>query len=268
MMKFSKIVIGFIVSILMAGILAACGTGGGTEENANGSNGEEKKKLVMATSADYAPYEYVDTEKGDEIIGFDIDIANYITKELGYELEIIDMDFNGLIAAMNAGKADFIIAGMTATEERKQNADFSDVYFISKEIIVTTKDSGIKTVEDLKGKTVGVQTGSIQEGRAEEIAKTVDIKIESRNRIPDIVQEINAGRFDAIIIEDSIAAGYFKNNPDLVGFNIEEESDEVGSSIAFNKGSELTEEFNRVLAEMKENGEMDRLVKKWFGGEE
>jgi ABC-type amino acid transport substrate-binding protein len=267
-MKSLRFINGVITSLLMIGLLGACGNG----ESATGESGEvgsevTEKKLVMATSADYPPYEYINTEKGEEIIGFDVDIANYITKELGYELEIKDMEFNGLIAGMNAGKADFIIAGMSATEERKQNVDFSDVYFTSKELLVTKKDSGIKTVEDLEDKTVGVQTGSIQEGKANEIAEQVNITIESRNRIPEIIQEILTGRVDAIIIEDTVANGYFKNNPDLIGFELDEEGS-PGSAIAFPKGSELTEEFNRVLGEMKENGELEKLVIKWFGGEE
>ncbi|MFZ3588453.1 transporter substrate-binding domain-containing protein [Bacillus sp. DJP31] len=263
-MKVSKLVLGVIISILMIGVLAACGTGGSSE----GTNGEgEKKTLVMATSADYPPYESVDTAT-NEIVGFDVDIAKYITKELGYELEVKDMDFTTLITAMNAGKADFILAGMTPDDDRRKNADFSDIYFTAKHLIVSKKDSGIKTIEDLKGKTVGVQTGSIQEGEAEKIAKTVEIKTETRNRVPDLVQEILAGRFDAAIIEDTVAVGHFKNNSELVGFEIEEADGEAGSAIAFNKGSELTEEFNRVLNEMKENGELEKLVVKWFGGEE
>lgn len=258
-MKGLKLILGLIITILTIGTLAACGGGG---------NGEEKKTLTMATSADYPPYEFIDTEKGEEIIGFDIDIANYITNELGYELEIVDMDFTTLITAMNGGKADFIMAGMTPTPERLENADFSDIYFTAKHLVVTTKDSGIKTIEDLEGKTIGVQTGSIQEGKAEEIKETVDVTVESRNRIPELVQEILAGRFDAAIIEDTVAAGHFKNNPDLVGFEIQEGEEEAGSAIAFPKNSELTAEFNRVLNEMKENGELDKLIVKWFGGEQ
>ncbi|MBM7662534.1 polar amino acid transport system substrate-binding protein [Bacillus mesophilus] len=261
-MNVKKIFMGIIMSVLMAGILAACG---GANENGNGG---EAKKLVMLTSADYPPYEFIDTEKGNEIVGFDVDIARYITEELGYELDIVDMDFTTLITAMNSEKGDFILAGMTPTPDRMENADFSDVYFTAKHLIVSEKASGIESIEDLAGKTVGVQTGSIQEGEAEKIKETVDITIETRNRVPELVQEILAGRFDAAIIEDTVAAGHFKNNPDLVGFAIEETGEAAGSAIAFPKDSELTDEFNRVLNEMKENGELDKLILKWFGGEE
>jgi arginine/lysine/histidine transporter system substrate-binding protein len=219
----------------------------------------------MGTSADYAPFEYIDTAKGNEIVGFDVDLAKMITKELGYEFEIVDMDFTGLIPALQSGKVDFVLAGMTPTKDRKKNVDFSDVYYVSRNMIVSKKGSGIKKVEDLKGKTVGVQTGSIQEGEAKKIAKTVDMKIESRNRIPELIQEIQAGRFDAAIIEDTVAKGYLQtSNGKLEGYTIPTNEQEAGSAIAFPKGSKLRDEFNKVLREKIKNGEVDKLIKKWF----
>ncbi|GAJ39451.1 transporter substrate-binding domain-containing protein [Saccharococcus caldoxylosilyticus] len=250
----------FIASILLIGLLSACGTGG----QKNGS-GEQKKVLKMGTSADYAPFEYIDTAKGNDIIGFDVDLAKMIAKELGYEIQIVDMDFTGLIPALQSGKVDFVLAGMTPTEKRKKSVDFSDVYYVARNMIVSKKGSGIKTVEDLKGKTVGVQTGSIQEGEANKIAKTVDMKIESRNRIPELIQEIQAGRFDAAIIEDTVAKGYLKNsNGKLEGHTMPTSEQEAGSAIAFPKGSKLRDEFNKVLQEKMKNGEVDKLIKKWF----
>ena len=253
-----------LISVLMMGVLAACGT---STEKDSASKEEAKKVLTMGTSADYPPFEYVETATSDEIIGFDIDLANLIAGELGYEVEVKDMDFNGLIGAIQADRVDFVMAGMTPTDERKQNVDFSDVYYTAKHMIVSAKDSNIKAVEDLEGKTVGVQLSSIQEGKAEEIGETVKIKVEKRTRIPELVQEIKAGRIDAAIIEDTVAAGYFKNNPDLAGFTLEDGGEEAGSAIAFPKGSKLTEEFNKVLKEKMENGEVEKLVIKWFGGE-
>jgi polar amino acid transport system substrate-binding protein len=256
-----KKVLLFMISILVIGVLAACGS------SDNGS-GEEKKVLKLATSADYPPFEYIDTAKGSDIIGFDVDLAKAIGKELGYEIEVEDMDFTGLIPALQAKKADMVLAGMTPTEERKKSVDFSDVYYTAKHMIISKKGSGIKSVEDLEGKTVGVQLSSIQEGKAEEIAKEVNIKVENRNRIPELIQEMKSGRFDAAIIEDTVAKGYFEKDKELEGITIEDgETEEAGSAIAFPKDSKYTEEFNKVLQEMKENGELEKLVVKWFGGE-
>lgn len=256
-----KIVIFAFTMILLTGVLSACGK----SENAKADN---KKTLVMATSADYPPFEYVETGKSDEIIGFDVDLAKAIAGKLGYELEVKDTDFGGLIQSLKSGQADFVLAGMTPTEERKKNVDFSDIYYTASHMIVSKKDSEIETLEDLKGKTVGVQLGSIQEGKADEIKETVAITVENRNRIPELIQEIKAGRFDAAIIEDTVAKGFFENDKELVGFTISDDPEEAGSAIAFPKNSELTEKFNKELQKMKENGELQELVVKWFGGEE
>lgn len=256
-----------IVSISFA-IMLIVGIFGACSKRETAEDGKDKKVLVMGTSADYKPYEYVEASKSEEIIGFDIDIANYIGKELGYEIQVKDMEFGGLLASLSSGKVDFVMAGMTPKEERKKNADFTDIYFVAKNVVITKKDSDIQSVQDLQGKKIGVQTGSIQEEKAKELVKTVPFQFEGRDRVPDLVQEIQAGRFDAIILEDTVAKNYLDNMKDLKSIDIPEVADEAGSAIALPKNSDKTEEFNRVLKEMKENGEMDKLVKKWFGGEQ
>lgn len=251
-----------LMSVLLLAFLAACGTN--EKDGTSGGNGKDDKVLVMGTSADYPPFEYVDTAKGDEIIGLDVDIAKAIAEDLGYTLKIKDIDFSGLIPAIEAEQVDFVQAGMTPTEERKKNVDFSDVYYKANHMIVTTKDSGIKSLEDLEGKTVGVQLASVQEEKAKSLKKEINIKIENRNRIPELIQELKSGRFGAAIIEDTVAKEYFKKNPDLDGFTIDGDSEETGYAIAFPKDSKLTKDFNKALNEMKENGELDQLIVKWF----
>ncbi|PFA24247.1 MULTISPECIES: transporter substrate-binding domain-containing protein [Bacillus cereus group] len=249
--------------ILIVSMFSACSKGETKESNTK----KDKKVLVMGTSADYKPYEYVEASKSDEIIGFDVDIAKYIGKELGYEIKIKDMDFGGLLASLNSGKVDFVMAGMTPTPERKKNADFTDIYFVAKNMIVSKKDSGIQSLQDLKDKKVGVQTGSIQEEKAEDFQKQVKFEAQGRDRIPEIVQEIQAGRFDAAILEDTVAKNYLEKMKGLQGIEIPEAPEEVGSAIALPKNSDKTAEFNKVIKKMQENGEMDKLVKKWFGSE-
>ena len=150
------------------------------------SDNKEAKVLKMGTSADYAPFEYIDTAKGEEPTGIDIELAKTITEKLGYKLKIQDMDFGGLISSLQNGQVDFVASAMSATEERKKSVDFSDIYYTSKHIIVSKKGSGLQSVDDLNGKTVGTQLGSIQETKAKELAKTIDLKVDSRNRIPEI----------------------------------------------------------------------------------
>ncbi|MGG0788341.1 transporter substrate-binding domain-containing protein [Peribacillus simplex] len=267
-MKLKKQLALLLTSVLLVGILAACGTSGKEDKDTAGT--EDKKVLVMGTSADYPPFEYVETSKSDEIKGFDIDIAKAIGKKLGYEVQVKDIDFNSLVPALENKSVDFVISGMTPTEKREQSVDFSDIYYTAKNMIITTKDSKIKTVEDLKGKTVGVQLASIQETLANDLNKSQDIgmKVEKRNRIPEVVQEMSTGRFDAVIMEDTVAKGYLKDNKELVGHLIASGEQDAGSAIAFQKGSKLTEEFNAELKKMMENGEMEKLILKWFGGSE
>ena len=250
-----------ILALTLAASLGAIAGCGSSEESDSGA-----QKLVMATSADYPPYEFYETAKGEgEPIGFDIDIATYITDELGYELEVKDMDFNGIIPALQSNRVDFAMSGMTPTEERKQSVDFSSIYYDAKNTIVAQEGSEYQSYQDLAGKKVGVQLGTTQQEEAKSKAEEIgDITIEPRNKVSDLIQEVKAGRIDAAIIEDTVAKGYINNNPDLVFTPIEEDGEFSGSAIAFPKDSELTEKFEAVLQEMKENGELDKLVKKWF----
>ncbi|MFB2877337.1 ABC transporter substrate-binding protein/permease [Floridanema aerugineum] len=222
------------------------------------------RKLIMVTSADYPPYEFRKTGggAGGEIIGFDVDIAKYITRELGYELEIRDTDFSGIIPALQSGRANFAMAGMTPTPERLKNVDFSDIYYEAKNTIVSKKGSNLTTIASLAGKKVGVQLGSTQEKFAKE--KIKGAKIVALNKTGDLIQEIKSNRINAAIIEDAIAKGFIANNPDLEFTTIPNSSEAAGSAIAFPKGSPLVQPFNKVLQQMKQNGEIDALVKKWF----
>jgi len=261
MKKFKSMFAVAMTGVLAMTVMAGCGT---SDNNATGdaANKDAKKpKMIMATSADYKPYEFHDTTSGkDEIKGFDIDIANYIAKDLGFELEIQDMDFNGLLGALQSGRADFVMAGMTPKEERKKSADFSDIYFEAKNTIVTKKGANLKTTESLTGKKVGVQLGSIQEGEVKEMK---GVEMVSLNKIAEIVQEVKTGRVDAAIIEDVVAKGYVEANQDLE-FTTIESAEVAGSAIAFPKGSKHLEDFNKSLKKLKDSGELEKMANKWF----
>lgn len=263
-----------LASLLAATVLAGCGTGnqpGAGQQPAQPQAGQaqpsgEKKVLRMATSADYKPYEFHDLTSGkDEIVGFDVDIAQYIAKELGYEVQITDMNFDGLVPALQTNRADFVMAGMTPTPERQKNADFSVIYYDAKNTIVSKKDSSLTKPEQLAGKKVAVQLGSIQESAAKELAKTATgLQITSLNKVGEIVEEVKTGRVDAAILEDTVAKGFVESNPGLQYTTIESKETN-GSAVAFPKGSTHVEEFSQVIKKMQENGEMDKLIQKWFG---
>ncbi|MFS0574607.1 transporter substrate-binding domain-containing protein [Sporosarcina sp. 179-K 3D1 HS] len=257
-----------LLLVLVMSMLAACGTKNETNgENSNadaGSGTEAKKVLKVGTSADYPPFEYVDTAKSDEIIGFDIDLAKMIADELGYELDIQDMDFNGLIPALQAKSVDFVIAGMDGDDEkRKQVVDFTEPYFIATNYVVFKKDSGFEKAEDLEGKKIGAQTATIQEKSALALQEEYGYSVETRDRVPELIQEIKSGHLDAIVLQNAVSMGYLSANEDLAYFELPEEH-KLQLSIAFQKDSEYTPEFNEALKELKESGKVDELITKWF----
>ncbi|MEK3885109.1 ABC transporter substrate-binding protein/permease [Paenibacillus sp. PL2-23] len=221
----------------------------------------DKGTIVMGTSPDYPPYENVDALNNGEIVGMDIDIANFIAARLGYKLEIEAMDFNGLIAALQTGRVDFVMSAMSVTEERKQNVDFSSTYYVARNTIVSRASEPLETLEALKGKSVGTQLGSTQDSFAETLE---GIRLMKLNRIPDLIQELNSGRLDAVIAEDAVAVEMAASNPNLIVSYLPPGSSEDGYAIAFPKGSELVASFNEVLEEMKANGQIDAITTKWF----
>lgn len=223
-----------------------------------------KDSLTMITSPDYPPYEYYDTAGSGKIIGFDIDIANYIAKELGFQLDVKESDFNGLIPALVTSRADFVMAGMSPTPEREKSVDFSIIYYQALDTIVASKGSNLLKTQDLSGKTVGVQLGSIQEKNLKKIAEKVqNIQLKQLNRVSEAIQELKSKRIDAAIIENTVAQGFAQANPDLE-FNVIASEENTGSAIAFANNSPLVAPFNKVLSSMKENGKLKELSAKWF----
>lgn len=250
--------VAFVGTIAGIALLNACTSSGGSSNTA-----EQSKKLIMATSADYPPYEFIKTAGGrEEIVGFDVDIAKAIGEELGYEVEVQNVDFNGLIPALQAGRADFVMAGMTPTEERQKNVDFSTIYYEAQNTIVARKGANLTSADSLNGKNVGVQLGSIQEGAAKDIQ---GINIVRLNRINEIIQELKSGRIDAAIVENTVAKGFIDANPDLEFNPIPNKPGESGSAIAFPKGSALKGEFDPVLQRLIDSGKITELANKWFG---
>lgn len=250
-----------VVATLFVLVLSACGQAG-NEEPVENADGEKKEVLEMATSADFPPFETMDETTG-EIVGFDVDIAKYITNKLGYELDIKDMKFDGLVGALQANRVDFVIAGMSATAKRQESVDFSIEYNRSGEMFVTLKDSDISSIQDLAGKKIGVQLGTIQAEGAKKIAEEVgDLEIKALDKVNDLIQELKTNRIEAAYLDKAVAEGYIKEL-DLAGFD-DPTSSSPGMAVAFPKGSELVEDFNKVLKEMQENGELDKLKAKWL----
>ena len=246
----------FLMLIFTLVVMAACGQ----KDETNEAKNTDKKVLTMATSADFAPFESRDPS--GKVEGFDIDLANAIADELGYKLEIKDMKFDGLVGALQAKRVDMVLAGMSATDKRKENVDFSTAYNHSGEMFLTKKDSSIKTVDDLKGKTVAVQLGTIQEEGAKTLQKKVDFTLKPLDNSTTLIQELVTGRVQVAYLDKSVATGYMKEQG-LAGFD-DPTSSSPGMAVAFPKGSNLVDDVNKALQKLEENGKLQELKDKWL----
>ncbi len=230
---------------------------------------QERGELIIGTSADFAPREFHMMVDGkDTIVGYDIDIAKEIANDMGVELKVQDMSFDGLLTALNAGKVDMVIAGMAATPERLEAVDFSIPYGKStdisegQKIVVRKEDKDLYTsIESLTDKKLGVQKAGLQE----EIAKTQvsNAKITYLTKIPNMVMELQTKKVDAIILSGDVAKNYANKNPELYVTDIPLIQETEGVGIAFKKGSTaLVEQTNSTLQKLMDNGTMDEIIEK------
>jgi len=266
MKKFSKsAIISLIIGVAI--LFTACGNATASNNNAEESLSKldqikKAGKIVVGTSADYPPYEFHKEVNGkDEIVGFDIEIAKEIAKDLGVELEIKDMDFDGLLLALNADKVDFVMAGMTPDPERVKAVDFSKIYYNAVHGIVIKAENKdiLKTVDDLTGKKIGAQKGAIQEKIAE--AEIKDLQLKSLAKIPDLILEVKNNKIDAVVMEKPVADSYVDKNKDLMLMDVTFDDGEGGSAVAVKKGStDLVNEINKTLDRLIKDGSVDKFV--------
>lgn len=262
-----------VVASALLGIMTMGFVGCGASDNASGTGEtkdlletiQEKGKVVVGMSADYAPYEfhYID-EKGEDVIGgFDVDIANEIANSLGVELVIQEMDFDALVSALPAGKIDLVISGMNPTEERAKVVDFSEIYYNSQHgILVRAEDvDKYQTFADLEGVKVGAQLGSTQEQIAKAEIPNADLQL--LNNVNNLILELKAGKVDAVIMEKPVAEMATKSNPELAVGNPIYEDKTGGNAVGMAKNNpELLAKINEVIKELNESGKMDDYIVK------
>ena len=256
-----KLLTGLMAVVMMAG-LAGCGS---KDDGAGEGSDTAKKELTVYTNSGYKPYEMVD-EKGD-LYGFDIDVMNEAAKLAGYTVKWEDVDFDGIVPSVKQGKADIGIAGITYTEERAKQVDFSDVYYAGEDAqnyVLTMKSSGMKKTEDIKGKKIGTQMGTIQESILNSLQDEYKLKLDKRKAYSDMVLEMKKGVIDAMVVEKAVAEELAADNEDLSYYKFEAGAELAGNAMIFQKDNKLKDEFNKAIKTMKENGKMDELVKKYF----
>jgi len=271
----------------MASVLAACGEGNSGNEEAgadvennaaenndtenntaennnvnNDATDEEMPELTVATDTNYVPFEYLDTDSG-EMIGFDIDLINEIADRVGFVVDLEVVEFDGIVSGMGTGRYDVGIAGMTITDERAENFDFSDPYYDAGIIIAVREDEeDIQSVDDLGGVNVATRAGTTSE---DYLMENTEAEISTFPDIVNAYQDLIAGRVDAVIYDvpnvlyyiDTEALGEMKT----VGERLSGEQ----YGIAFPQDSDLREDVNAALAEMREDGTYGDIYENWFG---
>lgn len=253
-----------LTMLLVAGCvvsMVACGSGKSNESAGDGGSSEESKEtLVMATNAEFPPYEYYE---GGEVVGIDAEIAAAVAEEMGMELQIEDMAFDSIITAVSSGKADIGAAGMTVTPEREANVNFSDTYATAKQVIIVTEDSAIAGPDDLEGKTIGVQLGTTGDLYCEDIA---DATIERYNKGMEAVQSLQQNKIDAVVIDGEPAKVFVEENEGLKILDEAYTEEEYAIAIA-KDNDELVSKVNEALANLKESGKLDEIVNKYISTE-
>ena len=238
-MKFKKIA-ALSLSLMMAvSVFAGCSNSG--------------KTLTMGTNAGFPPFEF---KEGTEIVGIDVEIAKEIAKELNAELEISDMEFASVVPAVQSGKVDLGIAGMSINDERKEQVDFSDTYFKASQLVIVKTDSDI-TTDSLDGKKIGVQDGTTGDTYATETYTTDNV-----SRFPtgmDAVMALTSDKIDAVIIDSYTAKALVAKNDGVKILPEELTSEEY--AIAVKKGNtELLNTVNKVLDRLKADGSIEKFT--------
>jgi len=221
----------------------------------------EAGKLTMATNAAFPPYEMT-TDSG-EFEGIDIDTAKAIAEKLGLELQIDDMDFDAALLAVQQGKSDMVMAGVTVTDERQNVMDFTDSYATGIQSIIVPNDSDIASPDDLAGKKIGTQRGTTgyiycSDDFGEDSVVAYDSGLTA-------VQALNNGQVDAVVIDNAPATEYVAANPGLKMLDTSYAEEDYAIGMA--KGSALEDAVNNALEELKADGTLQSIVDKYINAE-
>ena len=243
----------FALALVMAlGLLSGCGSSK-SDTDANAGADGEKKQLVVATSPDFPPFESLE---GSEVVGIEVDILKKVAEKMGMELDLQQMDFDSVIPGVQAGKFDLGMSGITVTDKRKENVDFSSVYFMAAQAIVVTADSGIIGKADLEGKKVSIQTGTT----AEEYCMGNGYEVLAFTANNDAAAALTAGKVDAWVVDNEVALAMA---PELGLTVLDEAMTSEPYAFAFQKGSELVAPFNEALDALLADGTVEQIFQQY-----
>ena len=256
-----------MLAMLMALSLVACGGGNNAADDNNANDGDDAAmtKLVLGTSADYAPFEFMYPDESGEMVygGIDVSVAQYIADEMGVELQVENMGFDYLLTSLDKGDFDIVLAAMEATPDRLENADFSDPYYtdVPPAILVKAdKADQYKTLADFNGKSIGAQTATTKLDMVNDIEGANAVALQS---VLDLVNELVYDKVDAILVDGGVAKQYAEANPDLV---IADASAELGEPapycVAVQKGDPkgLLPAINAAIAKLNEANMLETFI--------
>lgn len=273
-MKGLKKILGLTLAAMMTMSLVGCSSGGDKGDKTEVADKLQQIKdagvLKVATSAEYSPYEFHKVVDGkDKIVGFDDFMVQEMAKDMGVKVEYTDMDFDGLLGALQADKVDIVLAGMTPDETRKKSVDFSEIYYTNSNVCIVAKgkEDSIKNSDDLKNLKVGVQKGTTQ---ADYVTGNLGMEDATQlKKIPDLMLELQNGKIDVIVTGKAVAEINVKNYKNIaignstVGDDVAEtaaaaikKSDDKVDNAAFLKS------VNDTIAKLDKYGKTDEYMKK------
>lgn len=235
--------IGFLVMVVLIVLVSGCG--------------KKEDELIMVTEAGFAPYEFYENQR---IVGVDIEIGKEIAKVLGKKLVVKDIAFDFLINEVKSGKADFAAAGMSITEERQQQVDFSIEYTVSNQVVIVKKGSPIQNFDDIVDKRIVVQLGTVADSYAKK--NYPNATITQHKKYLSAMQDVKSGKADCLIMDELPARELLKSNSDLVVLDGILFQDRYGMIVK--KGNkDLLNQMNTVLKRLMEENKIEEYILKY-----
>ncbi|MFD0314177.1 transporter substrate-binding domain-containing protein [Streptomyces flavalbus] len=248
--------------VLVAGCSSDDDGGSGGKTAAGGVELVKGGQLTTCTHLPYPPFQ---SEIDGKVQGFDVSLIDLVADDLGVQQKIVDQPFENFKTggSLNAGQCDLAAAGMTITDERKKNVDFSDPYFEATQAVLADKDSGVGSFADLKGKKVGAQAQTT----GEDYAKSQGLDPVSFESSDAVLNGLRTGQVDAVVIDYPVVQGWLKDKANADAFTVAEQVN-TGEQYGFTvkKGNDkLREAINKALAQAKSDGTYKKLYEQWIG---
>jgi polar amino acid transport system substrate-binding protein len=257
---------GAVGAVLAAAALALSACGDDEKAGGAGDTGVDLVKSGEITTCTHLPYQPFQFERGGKIVGFDVDMIDLVAKKLSVKQSIVDTPFEGIQSGedLNARKCDIAAAAMTITPERQQKIAFSAPYFDANQALLVKKGSGIESLADLEGKTLGVQSGTTGKMYAEEHAPD-GVQLKDYEDVALELSSVKSGQVPAAINDIPVLLDYVKQNPELEVATQFKTGEQYGFGMKKGTSQELEKVVNQVIKQARSDGTYDKLYEKWFG---